>query len=103
MSDLPSNLRKLMKKDVLLQWTDSRGKEFQELKSKVSSDACLQSTTKPVALQVDASKLGLGASVIQKENQGRNRPVTFASKSLTPAETRYANIECDMLAVALAA
>ena len=36
MSDLTSNLRKLLKKDVLFQWTDSHEKEFQELKSKVS-------------------------------------------------------------------
>ena len=99
MSDLTSNLRKFLKKDVLFQWTDSHEKEFQELGSKVSSDACLQyfDTAKPVTLQVDASKVGLGAVLIQKDSQGRSRPVAFASKSLTPAETRYANIECEML------
>ena len=85
MSYLTSNLRKLLKKDVLFQWTDSHEKEFQELKSKVTSDACLQDfdTFKPVTLQVDASKVGLGAVLIQKDSQGRNRPVAFASKSLT--------------------
>ena len=101
MSELNSILRKLLKKDILFQWTDNHEKEFQELKSKVSSDACLQyfDTTKPVTLQVDASKVGLGYVLIQKDRQGRSRPVVFASKSLTPAETRYANIECEMLAV----
>ena len=44
-------------------------------------------------------KVGLGAVFIQKGSQGRNRPDAFASKSLTPAETRYANTECEMLAV----
>ena len=69
MSDLASNLRKLLKKDVI-QWTDSHEKEFQELKSKVSSDACLQyfDTTKPVTLQIDALKVGLGAVFIQKDS-----------------------------------
>ena len=82
MSDLTSNLRKLLKKDVLFQWKDSHEKEFQELKSKVSSDACLQyfDTAKPVTLQVDVSRVGLGAVLIQKDNQGRSRPVV--SKSL---------------------
>ena len=80
---------------------DSHEKEFQELKSKVSSDACLQyfDTTKPVTLQVDASKVGLESVLIQKDSQGKNRPVVFASKILTPAVTRYANIDCEMLAI----
>ena len=100
-SDLTSNLRRLLKKDVLFQWTYSHEKEFQELKSKGSSDACLLyfDTTRPVTLQVDASKVGLIVVLIQKDIQGRSRWVAFASKSLTPAETRYANIECEMLAL----
>ena len=70
MSDLSSNLRKLLKKNVIFQWTDGHEKEFQELKSKVSSDACLQyfGTAKPVTLQVDVSKVGLGAVVMQKHS-----------------------------------
>ena len=80
-------------------------KEFQELKNKVSSDACLQcfDTTKPVTLQVDTLKVGLEAVLKWMDSQGRNRPVVYACKSLTPAETRYANIEHEMLAVVLAA
>ena len=90
---------KLLKKDVLFQWRDSHEKEFQELKNKVSSDACLQyfDTTKPVTLQIDASKVELAAVPIQKDSQGRSRPVAFASKSLTSAETKYANIECEIV------
>ena len=62
---------------------------------------CLQyfDTTKPVTLQVDASKVGLGAILIKNDSQGRGKPVAFASKSLTPAEIIYAKIECKMLAV----
>ena len=62
---------------------------------------CLQSfdTTKPVTLQVDASKASFGAVLIQNDSQGRGQPVTFASKSLTPPETRYTNIEHEILAV----
>ena len=42
----------------------------------------------------DASSRGLGAALLQD-----GRPFTFASKSLTPTEQRYANIEREMLAV----
>ena len=52
-----------------------------------------------MTLQVDASKVGLGAVFIQKDSQGSSRSVAFASKSLNPAETRYTNIEHEMLAV----
>ena len=62
---------------------------------------CLQyfDPAKPVRLQVDASKGGLGAVLIQNDPNGKGKPIAFASKSLTPAETRYANIERKMLAV----
>ena len=49
---------------------------------------------KDIVLQVDASMKGLGAALIQEGN-----PVAFASKALTKTETRYANIERELLAV----
>ena len=56
-------------------------------------------SSKPVTLQVDASQVELGGVVLQKDNNGSQRPVAYASKSLNPAEKRYANIEREMLAV----
>ena len=50
--------------------------------------------TKPVEVHTDASEHGLGAALIQ-----HNKPVAFASKTLTPVESRYANIECECLSV----
>ena len=59
-------------------------------------------TSKPITLQVDASQIGLGGVLLQVDSQGKTRPVVYASKALTPCETRYANIEREMLAVAWA-
>ena len=56
---------------------------------------------KPVKVQVDASLRGLGACLIQ-EFKGEDQPITFTSKSLTDAETRYANIERELLAIVFA-
>ena len=36
---------------------------------------------------------------MQKDQQGRLKPVAYASKSLTDAEKRYSNIERELLAV----
>ena len=47
--------------------------------------------------QENASLRSLGACLIQD-----NRPIAFASKSLTGAESRYANIERELLAVVFA-
>ena len=50
---------------------------------------------------MDASLRGLGACLIQK-HKGKDQPIAFASKSLTDAETRYANIERELLAIVFA-
>ena len=95
MSDLTSNLRNLLK-DSLFQWTETHEAEFQMLKKASSKDVNLQyfDPKKPVVLQVDVSQVGLGAALLQD-----SKVIAYASKSLTPAETRYANIECEKLAV----
>ena len=48
----------------------------------------------PVVLHVDKSFKGLGAALLQND-----KPVAFTSKALTPAKTRYANVERELLAV----
>ena len=50
---------------------------------------------KGMFLEADASQHGLGASLLQD-----GRPVVHASKSLTPTEQQYAQIEKEMYAIA---
>ena len=52
-------------------------------------------------VQVDASLRGLGACLIQK-HKGEHQPIAFASRSLVDVETRYANIERELLAIIFA-
>ena len=46
-----------------------------------------------MTIQVDASGMGLGATLIQDDG-----PVAIASKALTPIEQQYANNERELLA-----
>ena len=89
-------LRVLLKKDVPWMWDVDHQKSVDELKHAVSSSACLEyyGPTATVQLEVDASMKGLGIALVQKW-----RPVAFGSKTLTECESRYSNIEREMLAI----
>ena len=49
---------------------------------------------KALTLQIDASPTGLGAALIQG-----NQQVAYASKALTPTQQNYAQIEKELLPV----
>ena len=52
----------------------------------------------PVTIQADSSSTGLGACIMQN-----SQPVAYASRSLTPTEVNYAQIEKELLAILFAA
>ena len=85
----------LLKKDAEFTWNETYQDAFDSVKSLVCSDTTLHyfDFHRPVIIQVDASKKGLGAALLQD-----GCPVAFASKVLTPTKQCYANIECELLA-----
>ncbi len=89
-SDVTGPLRELLKQDAEWSWRELQDSAFQKLKDAVSSPPVLQyfDVTKPVVLSADASQHGLGAVCLQQ-----GAPVAFASRALTPTESRYAQIE----------
>ena len=95
----------MLKKDNVFDWEDQQTRSFQQVKTLIA-----KANTTPlryynrnllVTVQADASLRGLGACVIQ-QHKGKDQPIAFASKSLTDAETRYANIERELLAIVFA-
>ena len=92
-------LRELEKADVLFHWDHLQKEGFEKIEKLVSEAPVLQyyDVTKPVKIQCDASGKVLGAVLLQDEN-----PVCYASRALTGAESRYAPIEAEMLAVVFA-
>ena len=93
-ADKAYTLLGLLKKDVPWMWDVNHQKTFDELKHAISTSACLlyYAPTAPVQLEVDASMKGLGIALVQKEIH-----VAFGSKSLAECQSRYNNIEREML------
>ena len=91
-------LRALLKKENCFAWDENTNTCFQKIKSQLQKALLRPLTyydrTKSVTLQCDASLKGLGACIIQD-----GQPIAFASKSLMDTETRYANIERELLAI----
>ena len=75
-------------------WSYEHTQAVERLKQILSSQPVLKfyDPTKPVKLQVDASKSGLGACVLQD-----GHPIAYASCSPTQVEEHYAQIEKELL------
>ena len=58
------------------------------------------SLEKQTELIVDASPVGLGAILAQKDENGELRIIAMASRASTPREQRYSQIERESLAIA---
>ncbi|PIK38272.1 GagPol [Apostichopus japonicus] len=95
-TDVKGVQRKLTLKDTEWCWMDVHKAAVQKVKQLISAKPVLRyyDQTKELALQTDSSDTGLG-SVITQEGQ----PVAYASRALTDPETRYAQIEKELLAV----
>jgi hypothetical protein len=98
-SDVMSPIRQLTRKDVPWNWADAQEAAFNEVKRLVSEAPILRyyDATKRLTIQCDSSQSGLGAALLQE-----GQPIAFASRSLTDTETRYAQIEKELLAIVFA-
>ena len=98
-------LQAMLKKDNMFHWEEQQTRSFQQVKTLIAkantTSLRYYDRNLPVTVQADTSLRGLGVCLIQKHN-GEDQPIAFASKSLTDVETRYANIERELLAIVFA-
>ncbi|XP_047543258.1 uncharacterized protein K02A2.6-like [Vanessa atalanta] len=87
--------------DVKWVWTHKCDKAFIKIKELLSSAPVLANYDPelPLILAVDSSAYGLGAVLMQRGADDRERPVSCASRALNAAECNYSQLDKEALAI----
>ena len=90
----------LTKPKAPFEWTERCEHAFQQLKRDMTTTPVLAfpNNDDPFILDTDASDTAIGAALYQIQN-GVERPVSFASHTLTPAQTRYCTTRKELLSI----
>lgn len=101
LSTVAHPLNRLLGKNVLWKWDKSCQQAFGMLKAKMASTEVLAHYDQqlPLRLDCDASAYGVGAVLAHTYPDGSERPIAYASRTLSSAEKQYAQIEKEGLAL----
>eukprot|EP00794_Sanderia_malayensis_P014624 gene14624-16139_t len=100
-SDVASPLHRLLQKDVKFEWNNNCQESFEDLKEQLISSPILgfPDTNKDYVLYTDASDVGIGAVLTQKDKDGAEKVISFASKAFSSAEKNWTTTEKEAFAV----
>lgn len=92
-------LYKLLRENVTWRWTEAEQSAFGTCKTLLTSDQVLAhyDPTLPLTLACDASAFGIGAVIQHTMPDGEERPIAYASRTLSPAEKKYSQIDKEAL------
>ena len=101
MSTIVQPLTELLGKNVPWNWTDACKQACETVKQLSTSSSVLvhYQPERTVTLAVDASPYGVGAVISHEMDDGLDRPIAFASKSLSASERNYSQLEKEALAI----
>ncbi|XP_052756183.1 uncharacterized protein K02A2.6-like [Galleria mellonella] len=91
----------LLQKNIKFIWSKECETSFQELKKEICSEKVLTPfhTHLPITLATDASPVGFGAVLSHIMPDNKERPIAFASRSLTSAEKGYSQLDKEAAAL----
>lgn len=100
-SKIAKPLYHLVGDNVKYHWDETCQQAFEELKLKLTTTPTLAHPdySKPFLLYTDASGVGLGAVLAQHDDEGKEHPIIYLSRTLTPAESNYTITELECLAI----
>jgi transposase InsO family protein len=93
-------LTQLTKKDAKFEWSEAQQLSFDKLKDALTSDSVLAHPRfdLPFILSCDASNYAVSAILSQLQN-GKERPICFASRMLIDSEGNYSTTHKELLAI----
>jgi hypothetical protein len=96
-----SPLHELLRAGANWEWGERQQSAFERVKRELASDRVLAhfEPDAPLVLSVDASPTGLGAVLAHQDRNGRERPIAFASRSLSASEKNYSQIQKEATAI----
>ncbi len=102
MQPLHSLISSAKPKTQTLTWNDSALASFNATKDALANASLLSypQSDAPTCLMTDASDTAVGA-VLQQNINGKWNPISFFSRKMTPAETRYSTFDRELLGVYL--
>uniref|UniRef100_A0A673ZPX2 ribonuclease H n=1 Tax=Salmo trutta TaxID=8032 RepID=A0A673ZPX2_SALTR len=94
-------LHELLNKTKQWKWTDRCEEAFKKAKTALAQSEALThfNPNLPIQLACDASPYGVGTVVSHIMPSGEERPIAFASRTLSKAESNYAQLEREALAI----
>ena len=100
-SKIAKPLNNLMKKGVEYNWTNECLNAFETLKKKLTQTPILgyPDFDKMFYLFTDVSGIGLGAVFTQKDNQGKEKVIAYASRTLNIYKQNYSAQELEYLVI----
>ena len=100
LAEVNAPLRELLRKNTVWIWSQHQELAFQRIKEMLVSPQVLAhyDPKKPTIIAADACNSGIGAVLLQIQEDESRRPVSYISRCLNDAEKNYAVIEKEALA-----
>ena len=94
-------MNQLLENNHQWKWTEQCETAFYNVKEMITSEQVLThyDPSLPLRLACDASPVGIGAVLSHVMNDGTERPIAFASRTLTKTEQGYAQIDKEALGI----
>ena len=89
------------KKEQAIKWNEDSEESFKSLKQLCSNTPILANAdySKPFKLHTDACNLGLGVVLYQTDEDGLDRVISYASRTLSKSERTYPDYKLEFLAL----
>ena len=104
LSTITGPLHKLTRKDEIWSWGPQQEKSFNQIKEMLSTDQVLThfDPALEIGISCDASETGIGAVLFHRFADGKERPISNISKTLSSTQKKYGQVQKEALSIIFA-